>query len=1299
MSQSKKGSSARKEKRETLGQMTQTGVPNRRLTGKQLTIEMGGSGTNLMNGIIEEDYNGALLGTIGLEIYDRMRKSDAQVHATLLYCELPILSTKWKVNPAKNDEGESEPEDEEIAQYVRKNIFEWMDTTFPEFLREILTMLPFGHSVFEPVWAVDKEDGMIWLKKMGWRKQTTIQKWETEDGAAGITQQMPDGKKFSIPADKLVIFTLRREGDNYAGQSILRTAYRHWYLKDRFYRFDSVKHERQSLGMLRVRLPVDATPEDESKALSIIAKIRNIEQAGITLPGSPKEEDGWDADFMDMKGGTVSDLSWSINHHDRKLATNILAQFMELGSDGGGGSYALSEDQSSMFLNSVSTLANYIREVLNRHLIQKLVDYNFETDRYPTLEFDKLGDTKITDYTSALSNAAGAGMLTPDDGTEAAVRERLSLPPKQAAAPTDPLGSPLEGVTDEPEDPDEGDLLDGMQDEAEEDDDGETPELSENVDLTPLFFSEIESLIELGEEHIQEVYALAAGSVSSQTKQRISDALKAYWDRKGRQKPEAASGRARGVSDAKAAGKTPQTPANANANARVAARGGDTKALLQQKKTLVTKIEQTRTRINALNDRYAAAIDAAKSPAEKKKLRAEKKAILTPLRQMRTADIQTRVGVNKVLAARRKELQAKIKAIRAAVKEKRIDLKSAIEPLRAEVGANNAKIKELRAKKKGLKGEAAKAYAAAISGLLEDNQSIRDAAGSMRDDFAKDRYAAADEIDKTKQASGLFSEHVHPPDGMFYELSSLLTNETIIQLQNEIEPLQLAEAKKKGLRTNDYERKAWRPLSLAERKVNFSFIAKSMEQGTASLNDKFTKAIQRARASLVDQVKFAVKYNDLKALGKVAVPKDVMKSMSKALTDVQKEMFEVGKRTAAKELDVPVPPTSDEIRGAMRVQNDAIAGKIAWNLEAVAVRAATEAIQKAGAGSITDTTQKAALDAVNEAIDSELRLSEEQEESMRLCEASIDETIALAESSADTLSVTGSINMGRGSIFARYPERVYGFQFSAILDDRTSAICMSLDGLVVRPGSPEYASYSPPRHPHCRSIWVAIMMEETFKPDFSFDINGSIPKNKNAMNAPGMNAPVVSNYTSPKTVGIINDEIKDRTKKVAAYVESGTHPTRVQQHREKISMLKKGLEGAEVGIKKALVKQISVGDASVRTPTGFVYATVENAGAAVQKKGIPKGTVVSTAAMGGDGTLLRMPAGEAAKLKPKKITGAPAELQSFVIDNAAPADVIEVWDDVREEWIPARPRTANKELAEVMRGILMADGIRFAVQE
>ena len=124
-----------------------------------------------------------------MEMYDRMRRSDAQVSAVLLAMELPIRNAFWDIEPAKNDDDEVTDEYQEQADFIKENLFERMQDGFDAKLREILTMLPFGFSIFEKVYVSDGE--RVWLDKLGFRKQPTITRWTTSARLPGITQLLP----------------------------------------------------------------------------------------------------------------------------------------------------------------------------------------------------------------------------------------------------------------------------------------------------------------------------------------------------------------------------------------------------------------------------------------------------------------------------------------------------------------------------------------------------------------------------------------------------------------------------------------------------------------------------------------------------------------------------------------------------------------------------------------------------------------------------------------------------------------------------------------------------------------------------------------------------------------------------------------------------------------------------------------------------------------------------------------------------------------------------------------------------
>lgn len=842
-------------------QIQETTTPSKKLTLRELVERDGASGTYIVNGFLESDYNADLAGIAGLQKYDQMRRSDAQIRATLDVMALPIRSTEWYIEAGKNEEGETDEACEEIRKFVEEALFQRMEQPWTEYLREVLTFFEFGFSVFERVYEV--ADDHVWIQKLGYRKQTTIYKWEQEDGTAGITQILPtpttiNGQLFSqvsIPAAKLLIFSFRKEGDNYAGISVLRSAYRHWYIKDVLYKFDSIRHERQSVGIPYIKLPKAATQEDKDLATQILKDLRANEQSGIVLPSAE-----WEFGFCDLQAGNTSDVWKSIEHHNAMIAKNVLAMFMELVS-GEGGSRALSEDQSDFFLLSLEAVARQIDDVHNRYLIQELVDLNFDVpgaSYYPKLAHKKLGTTDYGTLSTVLATLTGSGIITTDPELETWARKELDLPAKVV-------------------------LQEGI-DAYDTEDDGE------------------------------EVYE------TDMSQEEIIDEEEEFSE--------------------------------------------------------------------------------------------------TP------------------------------------------------------------KKKELRV------------------------HSHKDA---------------------TQQK---YSEYV-----------TLCDWKQIVRLQNSI-PRDASdpEPRARGWKFNEIENESWRPLTFAEKKVNFN----SLQDALSGANEKFDQVVDALtadqKADILTQVKRAVDANDIAAVGKIKAK--YTGNLSSALTDIQNSMFETGKKSVAAEIGVKVPPTAREIAGALRVQNDKIVDKFVTDMETAASSAVTQIAAKKG-GSITATGTTEAVQAAA---------------------AAMDKAVDQGKAAMRTLSVIGTLNLGRSTIFERYPEEVAMMQYSAIIDEVTTDICLSLDGLTVKPGSAEFYAYSPPRHYNCRSIWVEILRDEDFIPDET-GIPKTIPANATIDTFQDLEAPFVQDK-SP-AMKMIKQEIEEREQKIADYKEQGIFANRIQAHQERIDALKSALDAAQ----------------------------------------------------------------------------------------------------------------------------------------
>ena len=385
----------------------------------QIDTELGETGTTIFSGFIsDEDYISELTGSSAISTYDKMRKSDGVVKASLLACELPIRAANWYIQPASEDEG-----DKQVAEFVKQCLFEKMTITWDDFLRQALLMLPFGFSVFEKVFAMIDFEGkqMVGWKKFSPRKQETILKWATETNEDGITQMPPSGGTISIPIEKLLVFTHQKEGDNWVGISILRNAYRSWYYKTKIENINAISFERQGLGIPVGHLPKSFTKKDRDKLEKLLKNVRANEQSYMILP------DGWSVEFIDMKASTIKDPTQTIQRLNREILISVLAHFMDLGS-GPYGSRALSADQSTTFHNNLTAVARHIKDTINKYAIKQLVDLNFTVARYPTLEFSKIGMIEYEKLSRALSSLIQQGAITPDEKMEKYLRQTMDLP-------------------------------------------------------------------------------------------------------------------------------------------------------------------------------------------------------------------------------------------------------------------------------------------------------------------------------------------------------------------------------------------------------------------------------------------------------------------------------------------------------------------------------------------------------------------------------------------------------------------------------------------------------------------------------------------------------------------------------------------------------------------------------------------------------------------------------------------------------------------------------------------------------
>lgn len=402
---------------------------------KKAGIEIGKSGTLITQGMISsEEYNADLRGPSLIRKVEIMRRSNSTIRAALLVVKLPILGADWGVKPAQDGDGNVADSDREISDHVNRELF-GRNINFSNFLREGLTCQEFGYSVFEKVYEPVQFNGKFrfGIKKIGYRKQNTIFKWEQSNSdLPGITQLTRDGKQFDIPREKLIVFTNDKEGDNYEGISLLRYAFMDWDMLDKLKISQAIKLDRFSVGVPKAfaRDGLDPGTKDIEEAKEILRNMRTNQEAFLLMPST------MDVEMLDMKMSGTEDIIPFLNYLDRRISTSILAGFMELGGQSGSGAHALAKDLTALFMKSEEATAKNIQATIQEDLIKQLVDINWTQDElvngYPQITFGNIADDDLSQLSTSVSALADKSLITPDIDLESHLRKTYRLPAMSA---------------------------------------------------------------------------------------------------------------------------------------------------------------------------------------------------------------------------------------------------------------------------------------------------------------------------------------------------------------------------------------------------------------------------------------------------------------------------------------------------------------------------------------------------------------------------------------------------------------------------------------------------------------------------------------------------------------------------------------------------------------------------------------------------------------------------------------------------------------------------------------------------
>lgn len=425
-------------------------------------VERGISGTTNWYGDPYTEQNSNLTGASAYGVagtktwgeWEKIGKTDPDVASVLQFISSPIRSSTVSVTPAVHA---SLAESEAIrhADFVRDQLNS-MEPSWQEVIAQgVEGALLSGFALHEVVLGLGEHpslpggEGYV-LSRLAERLPSSvnvINGWREkilEDGGRELDYIQQTGQvglsgfktDIRLPADKILLWTWKRSGQNYRGVSAFRAV---WYIakiREQLLKLIGISLTREGAGIPVATADASAdilTPSQQRKLERLLANLVAHENASVVMPR------GWKMDWVFSGGGDKGHILYAYNGLGQLILRQLGAQQLSLGS-GETGSRSVGEVHNSVAQGYLQGVLEMAHGVLNgcgqrRYvgLARKLIEPNFgPLPAYPVV---KLTLTKASlspaERVSAMAGAASAGLLTMTADDENQLRSELGMSPRE----------------------------------------------------------------------------------------------------------------------------------------------------------------------------------------------------------------------------------------------------------------------------------------------------------------------------------------------------------------------------------------------------------------------------------------------------------------------------------------------------------------------------------------------------------------------------------------------------------------------------------------------------------------------------------------------------------------------------------------------------------------------------------------------------------------------------------------------------------------------------------------------------
>lgn len=350
------------------------------------TTEIGTAGTKTQFSL----FQGEVIETSKIKIKDliTMRQQDGTASALYNIMTLPILANPYDFE-SEDDSVEAQKQRDEIKDALTRPPHKGgMTTPLELVIADMLRAIGEGWRGFEKVYRINEKGQLVYRKLASRDNQNTSILSDDRGGFNGFKQRAYIGRKYQeviIPREKSFLFTFGKEKNWLEGESAFRAAYYHYDKKHRLYH---VAHQSVQFGALPPKVLEALDRKNQNEIDSTLSAVDGLGfNSSVALPK------GFKLSPYEAGKGRIDPVP-IIDHHNSEMARSILAQFIMLGSgSSNSGSWALSNDQSDMFIYALRGVMRSVEQHINTYVIPDLVDFNFAKPMYPRFKYADITDT------------------------------------------------------------------------------------------------------------------------------------------------------------------------------------------------------------------------------------------------------------------------------------------------------------------------------------------------------------------------------------------------------------------------------------------------------------------------------------------------------------------------------------------------------------------------------------------------------------------------------------------------------------------------------------------------------------------------------------------------------------------------------------------------------------------------------------------------------------------------------------------------------------------------------------------